>query len=89
VTRSVAVLPSLLVALIAGPEGSDELIVLSQVVLSLQLPFALIPLVKLTSSNLMGPWKNSVPVAALAWSLATGLVLVSCTFALLAYLFGL
>lgn len=74
VTRSVAVLPSLLVALIAGPEGSDELIVLSQVVLSLQLPFALIPLVKLTSSNLMGPWKNSVPVAALAWSLATGLV---------------
>jgi len=51
----------LLVALLAGETGSDELIVLSQVVLSIQLPFALLPLLKLTSDgDVMGPFKNTI-----------------------------
>lgn len=49
-TRSIAILPSLTVALIAGGE-STNLIVLSQVVLSVVLPFALFPLLKFTSSK--------------------------------------
>mgnify|MGYP001797801414 CR=1 FL=1 len=51
VTRTVAILPSLLCTLIAGEEGSEALIIFSSVVLSFQLPFALLPLMKLTSSK--------------------------------------
>jgi manganese transport protein len=54
-TRSTAIVPSLLAALLAGEKGSQSLIVLSQVVLSMMLPFALIPLLRFTSHEpLMG-----------------------------------
>lgn len=46
-TRAVAIVPAVLGALLAGESGADRLIVLSQVVLSLALPFAVIPLFKL------------------------------------------
>ncbi|QDZ22641.1 natural resistance-associated macrophage protein [Chloropicon primus] len=56
ITRSVAIVPSLLVTIVAGESGSEELIVFSSVVLSFELPFALIPLVKFVcSKKLMGP----------------------------------
>ena len=59
VTRSTAILPSLLVALIAGDSGSNSLIVLSQVVLSVVLPFALVPLLKFTNHvGIMGTFAN-------------------------------
>ena len=59
-TRCVAIVPSLCVALFAGEEGADALIILSQVVLSILLPLALIPLVKITSSpTKMGEFCNS------------------------------
>lgn len=45
-TRLVAILPALFVALVVGEKGSDRLIVLSQVVISLSLPFAVIPVFK-------------------------------------------
>jgi len=60
ITRSIAILPSLIVAILAGKSGSTTLIILSSAVLSFQLPFALIPLVKFTSSEIkMGPFVNS------------------------------
>ena len=49
VTRCVAIVPSLAVTLIAGEKGSEDLIKLCSVILSIQLPFALIPLVKLVA----------------------------------------
>merc|ERR1711924_588639 len=49
VTRSFAIVPSLLVALIAGDEGAEGLILISSVVLALQLPLALLPLLKIVS----------------------------------------
>ena len=56
ITRSVAIVPSLLVTIIAGESGSEALIVFSSVVLSFELPFALIPLVKFVcSKKIMGP----------------------------------
>jgi Mn2+/Fe2+ NRAMP family transporter len=59
-TRCSAILPSLLVAIIGGDRGADSLIVLSQVILSICLPFALIPLVKFTSSpRVMRDFANS------------------------------
>lgn len=48
-TRAVAIIPAVCVALAAGEKGSDHLIVITQVVLSLTLPFAGIPLLKLLS----------------------------------------
>lgn len=50
-TRSAAIIPSLLVTIIAGDEYAEYLIVVSSVILSLQLPFALIPLVKFCGSE--------------------------------------
>jgi manganese transport protein len=61
ITRSVAIIPSVIVAFIFGESGSDELIVLSQVVLSIQLPFCLIPLVKITNNEKrMGTFRNGL-----------------------------
>ena len=51
ITRCVAIVPSLAVTLIAGEKGSEDLIKLCSVILSIQLPFALIPLVKLVASR--------------------------------------
>lgn len=49
VTRFVAILPAIAVTLIYGDSGTARLLVLSQVVLSLQLPFAIIPLIMFTA----------------------------------------
>ena len=49
-TRACAIIPSLTVVLIAGDEDAETLIVISSAILSIQLPFALIPLVKFCSS---------------------------------------
>jgi len=60
ITRGFAILPSLSVALIAGEKGADALIVFSQAILSVLLPFSLIPLLKVTNSSLkMRSFANS------------------------------
>ena len=51
VTRLVAIVPAVLVTLLYGESGTSKLLILSQVVLSLQLPFAIIPLVMFTASR--------------------------------------
>jgi len=51
VTRLVAVGPAAFVAFYYGNEGATELLIFSQVVLSLQLPFAIVPLVIFTASK--------------------------------------
>lgn len=51
VTRLIAIIPAVIVTAIAGEHGTEELLILSQVVLSLQLPFAVIPLVMFTSDK--------------------------------------
>ncbi len=68
ITRLIAIVPAVIVIAIRGEEGSGPLLVLSQVILSLQLPFAIFPLLQFTSSTkLMGPFANGVWVKALAW----------------------
>jgi manganese transport protein len=68
ITRLIAIVPAVIVIAIKGEEGSGPLLVLSQVILSLQLPFAIFPLVQFTSSEkLMGPFAISVWIKALAW----------------------
>ncbi len=70
-TRSVAVVPVIIVAAYFGDHGTSRLLVFSQVVLSMQLPFAVIPLVHFVSSRgLMGEFAISRWMAGLAWLVA-------------------
>lgn len=74
ITRLIAVVPALIVTWIAGSKGTSELLLWSQVVLSLQLPFAVVPLVLFTSDKRkMGEFANRFWVKALAW-LSTGVI---------------
>jgi manganese transport protein len=55
VTRAIAIVPAALVTIWYGARGTGELLIFSQVVLSLQLPFAIVPLVMFTADrNKMG-----------------------------------
>lgn len=86
VTRLIAVVPALIVTWLAGARGTGDLLLWSQVVLSLQLPFAVIPLVLFTSSKKkMGRFANPMWVNILAW-LATAVIVVLNVF-LISYIF--
>jgi manganese transport protein len=68
ITRAIAIVPAILVIGIAGEGKLTSLLILSQVVLSFQLPFAVIPLVQFTSERRkMGNFVNSRFVAIIAW----------------------
>jgi manganese transport protein len=76
VTRFLAITPAALTIYIAGDAGSYKLILLSQVILSLQLPFAVIPLVHLTSNQKrMGAFANGPWLKSGAWFCA-GFILI-------------
>ena len=67
-TRLTAIVPALIVAIIYGEKGTSDLLVLSQVILSLQLSFAVIPLVIFTSDKLkMGKFANNNVLKYSAW----------------------
>lgn len=68
VTRLVAIVPALLVISSMGDTGTYQLLIISQVVLSLQLPFAIVPMIRFTNSKRrMGDFRNSRLVQWLAW----------------------
>lgn len=69
VTRLIALVPAVVVIWISGDEGTYKLLILSQVILSLQLPFAIVPLVHFTSDKLkMGSFASKAWVKGLAWT---------------------
>jgi manganese transport protein len=81
-TRSIAIVPALIATIYYGESGTAKLLVFSQVVLSLQLPFAVIPLVRFTSdSKRMGSFVNPRWVSCLAWLVA--IIIVSLNGAML------
>lgn len=74
-TRGIAIVPVVVVTALYGERGTGQLLVLSQVILSMQLPFAVIPLVLFVSDRKkMGVFTISKPVAALAWIVAAVIV---------------
>jgi manganese transport protein len=76
ITRAIAILPAVLVIGIAGENKVTSLLILSQVVLSFQLPFAVIPLVQFTSSRAkMGEFANSRLTVVIAWVVAAAILL--------------
>jgi manganese transport protein len=74
-TRGIAIVPVVIVTAIYGEHGTARLLILSQVILSMQLPFAVIPLVQFVSSReKMGSFVIPKAVAALAWLVAAVIV---------------
>jgi manganese transport protein len=72
ITRLIAIIPAIVVIVIYGDRGTGPLLILSQVVLSLQLPFAVFPLVQFTGDKAkMGEFASPLWVKVLAWSVAT------------------
>jgi manganese transport protein len=75
ITRAIAIIPAILVIAIAGESKVTWLIILSQVVLSFQLPFAVIPLVQFTNNRKkMGAFTNSRLTAVVAWIVAAAIL---------------
>jgi manganese transport protein len=74
-TRSIAIVPAVIVIYWKGDQGTYTLLILSQVILSMQLPFAVIPLLKFTSDrSIMGPFANKQWVNLLGWIAAVAIV---------------
>ncbi|WP_250441204.1 Nramp family divalent metal transporter [Caballeronia sp. AZ1_KS37] len=75
ITRAIAIVPVIVVTAIYGEKGTGQLLVLSQVLLSMQLPFAVIPLVRFVSDRRkMGVFAISRWTRALAWLVAAVIV---------------
>jgi manganese transport protein len=71
ITRAIAIVPAAIVAILYGEGGTAKLLVLSQVVLSMQLSFAVFPLVTFTSDKLkMGEFVNPAWLKVLAYAVA-------------------
>ncbi|GAB3017183.1 Nramp family divalent metal transporter [Spirosoma pulveris] len=71
ITRLVAIVPALVVAILYGEHGTSELLVFSQVILSLQLSFAVVPLVSFTNNKTkMGRFVNPSWIKWLSWVVA-------------------
>ncbi len=71
ITRTIAIIPAAITVYISGDQGTYRLLILSQVILSMQLPFAVIPLIHFTSDRRrMGVFANAVWVQWLSWASA-------------------
>lgn len=77
-TRCLAIAPALIGLAILGDRGVGKLLVLSQVVLSVQLPFAIVPLILFTSNaKLMGDFVNSRWIQVLAWTITVTIAVLN------------
>jgi manganese transport protein len=71
ISRLIAIVPCVFITALAGPNGTGQLLIFSQVVLSVQLSFAVVPLIQFTSDKVkMGPFVNNFTVRLIGWTLA-------------------
>jgi len=78
ITRLIAIVPAVIVVSLYGERGSGQLLILSQVVLSLQLSFAVFPLVMFTGDrHKMGIFASPLWLQALAWPVAIAIALLN------------
>ncbi len=78
ITRLIAIVPALAVIIFFQDYGLGKLLILSQVILSIQLPFIVIPLVRFSGNReLMGPFKNGRILASVSYVIATVLVILN------------
>ncbi|MBA3659744.1 MAG: Nramp family divalent metal transporter [Gemmatimonadales bacterium] len=75
ITRLIAIIPAIIVTALYGERGAGSLLILSQVILSLQLSFAVVPLVYFTGQrSKMGGFVNAPWLAATAWAVAAVII---------------
>ncbi len=78
ITRSLAIIPAALVIGIMGESHVTSLLILSQVVLSFQLPFAVVPLIQFTGDrSKMGEFTNNRMTAVLGWTMAAAIIVLN------------
>ncbi len=78
ITRAVAIVPAIIATAMYGASGSARLLILSQVILSMQLSFAVVPLVMFTSDKQkMGEFVNAGWLKALSWTVAAFIALLN------------
>lgn len=78
ITRLIAVIPALIVAIIYGEKGTMDLLVLSQVILSMQLSFAVVPLVMFTNEKAkMGEFANKPFLKACVWVISVIIIVLN------------
>lgn len=88
ITRLIAIVPAVIVTALYGESGTAELLILSQVILSLQLSFAVVPLVKFTNDKKkMGEFVNAPWMKVLSWIVA-GIIVVLNAYLLYQTFFG-
>jgi len=88
ITRAIAIVPAVIITALYGEGGTAKLLVLSQVILSMQLSFAVVPLILFTSDrHKMGSFANPMWVNILAWT--TAVIIIILNGKLLADTFGL
>ena len=78
ITRLIAIIPAVCVAIWVGPRGIGQLLIFSQVILSFQLAFAVVPLVMFTSDHgRMGAFTNNVWLKVTGWAAAVIIILLN------------
>ena len=77
-TRSLAIIPAIFTVTMAGEKGTFDLLLLSQVIISMQLPFAVIPLIRFTSDRgRMGELANGAALKFMAWTAAAIILILN------------
>jgi manganese transport protein len=77
-TRALAIIPAVFTVMMAGEKGTFNLLLLSQVIISMQLPFAVIPLIRFTSDRVrMGELANGAALKVLAWTAAAIILILN------------
>ena len=78
ITRLIAIVPAIIVTALYGERGTGQLLILSQVVLSMQLSFAVVPLVMFTSDKVkMGALVNPMWLKIVAWAVTAVIALLN------------
>lgn len=78
ITRLIAVIPALIVAILYGEKGTTDLLVLSQVILSMQLSFAVVPLVMFTNDKAkMGEFVNKPFLKVCVWIISFIIIILN------------
>lgn len=78
ITRLIAVIPALIVTIIYGEQGTTDLLVLSQVILSMQLSFAVVPLVIFTNDKAkMGEFVNKPFLKISVWIISIVIIILN------------
>nr|WP_312418708.1 Nramp family divalent metal transporter [Epilithonimonas sp.] len=78
ITRLIAIIPALIISIIYGERGTADLLVFSQVILSMQLSFAVVPLVMFTGNKTkMGQFVNKPWLKVLAWTISGIIIMLN------------